>query len=86
MQRFQLLHRLQGRRKRQAHRAIYIQRGVQMRVLLQIPAGHAAAESGLPFVWLALAIQNTQKGRLAGTVGADNADAVAALHAGVDIL
>ena len=70
----------------QAHRAIHVQRRVQVRVLFQVPAGHAAAKGSLPLVGLALAVQDPQKGRLARAVGSDNADAVAAFHAGVDIL
>ena len=80
LQTFHLLHGIQRRGEHQLHRGIDIKRGVQSGILLQIAGGHAGAERRVPRIGQALAAQYAQERCLAGAVGADNADAVAALE------
>ena len=86
LQTFHLLHGIQCRGEHQLHRGINIKRGVQSGILLQIAGGHAGAERRIPRIRQALAAQDAQERCLAGAVGADNADAVAALHPGCHIV
>ena len=86
LQTFHLLHGIQRRGEHQLHRGIDIKRGVQSGILLQIAGGHAGAERRVPRIGQALAAQYAQERCLAGAVGADNADAVAALHPGCHIM
>ena len=81
-----LLHGVQRRGKGQLHRGVDVQRRVQAGVLFQIAAGHAGAKGGIARVRQAFAAQDTQKRCFAGAVCTDNADAVAALDPGVDVL
>ena len=85
LQRLQLLHGFQGRRKGQTHRSVYIQIRIQVGILLQISAGHTIAKRGRSRIRQGFPVQNPKKRRLTRSVGANNSDPVAALHTGIDI-
>ena len=81
-----LLHGVQRRGEGQFHRGVNVQRGGQARVLLQIATGHAGAKGSIACIGQALAAQDAQQRGFAGAVCANDADAVAALDPGVDVL
>ena len=69
-----------------AHLAVDIQRGVELCILLQITQRHTMGHTELTLVVRILAGQDLQKGGLACTVLAHDADAVLPLDAGRDIM
>ena len=86
LQDLHLCHGIQHMGEAGAHLAVDIQRGVQLRVLFQIPKGDAMGHTELALIVGIFPGQDLQKGGLACTVLAHDADAVLPLDAGRDIM
>ena len=86
LQDLHLCHGIQHMGEAGAHLAVDIQRGVQLRVLFQIPKDDAMGHTELALIVGIFPGQDLQKGGLACTVLAHDADAVLPLDAGRDIM